>query len=69
MNNNELKKILKEKKYIIEIMQYLLLNNFNFKSEVDDDRAEIEIFNTCKMYFYFEYEKGFDYKLIKYTSL
>ena len=69
MNNEELKKVLKNKKYIIEIMQYLLLNNYNFTSEVNDEEATIEIFNICKLYFFYEYKKGFDYKLIKYTSL
>lgn len=69
MEKEELKKVLKEKKYIIDIMQHLLLNNYNFKSEVNDEDATIEIFNICKLYFYFDYKKGLDYKLIKYTSL
>lgn len=67
--NKDLETILKEKEYIIDIIQYLLLNNFNFTSEVNDEEATIEIFNICKLCFFYEYEKGFDYKLTKYTSL
>ena len=67
--NKDLKTILKGKRYIIDIMHYLLLNNYNFTSEVNDEQATIEIFNICKMYFYFDYKKGFDYKLVKYKSL